>query len=243
MRQAEYWNAQARAFHQIYSHDKPWLLDLLDRVFRRDMYERFTFAISASAPVAGRTFLDVGCGSGVYCLELARRGAARVTGLDIAEAMLELCRASAESEGLGPQCAFVRGELLQVAPGAPYDVTLGIGLFDYVADPAPLLRRMREVTRDRVILSFPRLGTWRAPVRWIRLSLRGCAVYFYSRKRVHRILAEAGLAIETFEQVGKLYCVVARPTSSPPTEPPTGGSGVSSMPLGPADSTHPGPSR
>ena len=164
VRQAKYWNAQAQAFQQIYARDKPGLPGLLDRVFRRDMYERFEFAMDASDPVAGRTFLDVGCGSGVYCLALARRGAARVTGLDIADAMLDLCRAAAEREGLGTGCDFVRAELMQVRPDVPFDVTLGIGLFDYVADPLPLLRKMREVTRDRVILSFPRLGTWRAPV-------------------------------------------------------------------------------
>jgi 2-polyprenyl-3-methyl-5-hydroxy-6-metoxy-1,4-benzoquinol methylase len=209
VRQATYWNAQAQAFQQIYARDKPGLAGLLDRVFRRDMYERFEFAMEASEPAAGRTFLDVGCGSGVYCLELARRGAARVTGLDIADAMLDLCRAAAEAEGLGARCDFVRGELMQLNPEAPFDVTLGIGLFDYVADPLPLLRKMREVTRDRVILSFPRLNTWRAPVRWVRLSLRGCDVHFYTERRVQRLLADAGLRVQKFEQVGKLYCVVA----------------------------------
>ena len=209
LRQAKYWNGQAQAFQRIYARDKPGLPGLLDRVFRRDMYERFEFTMNASEPAAGRTFLDVGCGSGVYCLELARRGAARVTGLDIADAMLSLCRAAAEGEGLGTRCDFVRGDLMRLRPDAPFDVTLGIGLFDYVADPLPLLRKMREVTRDRVVLSFPRLGTWRAPVRWIRLSLRGCEVHFYTERRVRRLMADAGLQVRTFEQVGKLYCVVA----------------------------------
>jgi len=209
VRQAKYWNAQAQAFQLIYARDKPGLSGVLDRVFRRDMYERFEFAMDASDPVAGRTFLDVGCGSGVYCLELARRGAGRVTGLDIADAMLDVCRAAADREGLGTRCDFVRGELLHWRPDAPFDVTLGIGLFDYLADPLPVLRQMREVTRDRVILSFPRLNTWRAPVRWVRLSLRGCEVHFYSERRVRQLLADAGLKVQRFEQVGKLYCVVA----------------------------------
>jgi ubiquinone/menaquinone biosynthesis C-methylase UbiE len=173
--------------------------------------------VTASGPAAGRTFLDVGCGSGVYCLELARRGAARVTGLDIADAMLDLCRAAAAGEGLDTRCDFVRADLMQLNPAAPFDVTLGIGLFDYVADPLPLLRKMREVTRDRVILSFPRLNTWRAPVRWLRLSLRGCEVHFYTERRIRRLLAGAGLQVQRFEQVGKLYCVVAVVNSQLPT--------------------------
>ena len=210
-RQTDYWNRQARTFHRIYSHEKPWLLNLLDRVFRRDMYERFAFAMEASAPVGGRTFLDVGCGSGVYSVELARRGAAQVTGLDIAEDMLRLCREAAAAEGLAERCEFVRSDLLQLSTGVAFDVTLGIGLFDYIEDPLAVLRKMREVTRDRVILSFPRLATWRAPVRWVRLSLRGCEVHFYTKRRIDRLMAEAGLQVHTLERVGKLYCVVAIP--------------------------------
>ncbi|OFW05488.1 MAG: hypothetical protein A3H96_12300 [Acidobacteria bacterium RIFCSPLOWO2_02_FULL_67_36] len=208
-RQSEYWNRQAEDFHRIYSRDKPWLSGLLDRVFRRDMYERFAFAMAASEPVTGRTFLDVGCGSGVYALELARRGAAQVTGLDIAEEMLRLCRQAAAAENLDGRCAFAHSDLLEFGPDALFDVTLGIGLFDYIADPGPVLRRMRAITRDRVILSFPRLGTWRAPVRRLRLSLRGCEVHFYTRRRVERLLADARLHVHTLERVGKLYCVVA----------------------------------
>ncbi len=210
-RQAAYWNRHAHDFQRIYSHQKPWLSRQLDRVFRRDMYERFSFAMEASRPVSGRTFLDVGCGSGVYVIDLAKRGAARVTGLDIAEDMLRLSREAAEEAGVADRCEFVHSDLLQFGPATAFDVVLGIGLFDYLAEPLTVLRRMREVTRDRVILSFPRLGTWRAPVRWMRLSLRGCEVHFYTRRRVERLLAEAGLAVHTLERVGKLHCVVATP--------------------------------
>ena len=209
--QADYWNREADAFHRIYSHQKSAFSAWLDRVFRKDMYERFAFAMREAAPIEGRTFLDVGCGSGVYCLELARRGAARVTGLDIAGAMLEMARSSAAAENLSPRCEFVCGDLLAFTPAATFDVTIGIGLFDYLADPLPVLSRMREVTGDRVILSFPRLNTWRAPVRRARLALRGCPVYFYSRRRIAALLDAARLRPIKIEQVGKLYCVVAVP--------------------------------
>lgn len=208
-RQADYWNREADAFHRIYTHRKPGWSALLDRVFRRDMYERFDFTMKESAPIAERTFLDVGCGTGVYCLELARRGARRVTGLDIASTMLEMARQAAAAEGLEARCEFVRGDLLHFAAGAKCDVTIGIGLFDYVADPLPVLSRMREVTGDRVILSFPRRNTWRAPLRKARLALRGCPVYFYTRARIDTLLAQAGLRAVRIERVGKLYCVVA----------------------------------
>lgn len=207
--QADYWNREARQFHAIYAHDKSQALTFLDRIFRRDMYERYLFTLDHAQPIDGRTFLDVGCGSGVYSTELARRGARRVIGLDIAERMLAMCRRTAADERLGNRCEFVRSDLLAYNPASRVDVTIGIGLFDYVADPLPVLRKMREVTSDRVIASFPRLWTWRAPVRKVRLSVRGCPVYFYTIGRVRRLFADAGFGrVEIFE-VGKLHCVVA----------------------------------
>jgi 2-polyprenyl-3-methyl-5-hydroxy-6-metoxy-1,4-benzoquinol methylase len=207
--QRDYWNREAAAFEQIYSHKKSGFWNLLDRVFRKDMFERFAFTIRHCAPIEGRTFLDVGCGSGQYSIELARKGAAKVVGIDIAENMLQRCRTLAEQSGAQDRCAFIHTDLLQYKPEAPYDVSIGIGLFDYIRDPLPVLQKMREVTRDKAILSFPRLWTWRAPVRKVRLALRGCSVYFYSRKHIAALLSEAGFAKVAFEKVGKLYCVSA----------------------------------
>src|SRR5437762_2690196 len=98
--QRNYWNREVNDFHSIYSHQKSKFATYLDRVFRKDMYERFVFTRENSWPIPYRSFLDVGCGSGVYSLEFARQGAAYVTGLDIAENMLQVCRKSAEREGL-----------------------------------------------------------------------------------------------------------------------------------------------
>jgi cyclopropane fatty-acyl-phospholipid synthase-like methyltransferase len=207
--QRDYWNREAAAFEQIYSHRKPWLWNLLDRVFRKDMFERFAFALRHCEPIAGRTFLDVGCGSGLYSIELARRGAAKVVGIDVAERMLDLCRQSARREGLADRCSFEHADLLAYTPQSPFDVTIGIGLFDYIRDPLPVLRKMREVTKDKAILSFPRLWTWRAPVRKVRLLLRGCGVYFYSAKTMRELIEQAGFRSCRITKVGKLHCVVA----------------------------------
>jgi SAM-dependent methyltransferase len=207
-RQAAYWNREAPEFHRIYSHDKTAPLNVLDRLFRKDMYERYLFTLEHAEPIRGRTFLDVGCGSGVYAVELARRGAAKVVGLDIASRMLTMCDATAAEEDVSERCRFVQSDLLEYAPDAPVDVTIGIGLFDYMAEPLPVLRKMREVTTDRIIVSFPRLWTWRAPIRKVRLTLRGCPVHFFSARRVRALMKSAGFGRIEIRRVGKLHCVV-----------------------------------
>lgn len=207
--QRNYWNREVNDFHSIYSHQKSKFAIYLDRVFRKDMYERFLFTMEKSEPIANRTFLDVGCGSGVYSLEFARRGAAHVTGLDIAENMLAICRQSASREGVAERCTFAHTDLLEYSATAFFDVSIGIGLFDYISEPLPVLKKMRELTLDRAILAFPRLWTWRAPVRKARLAIKNCPVFFYTKPAIEGLVREAGFAGCDITKVGKLHCVVA----------------------------------
>ena len=47
----------------------------------------------AAGDVAGRTVLDLGCGSGLYTRKYAQEGAARVVGIDVSDGMLATARA------------------------------------------------------------------------------------------------------------------------------------------------------
>jgi 2-polyprenyl-3-methyl-5-hydroxy-6-metoxy-1,4-benzoquinol methylase len=207
--QRSFWNCEADAFERIYSQEKSRLSTTLDQVFRKDMYERFVFTIDNCQPVEGRRFLDVGCGNGLYSVDLGKKGAARVVGLDISPVMIERCRQSAQKAGLEDCVSFIQTDLLEYEPDSNFDVSYGIGLFDYISDPLPVLRKMRELTNDKVIMAFPRLMTWRAPVRKVRLTLKGCPVFFYSRSKINRLMRDAGFAKWEVTRVGKLHCVVA----------------------------------
>jgi 2-polyprenyl-3-methyl-5-hydroxy-6-metoxy-1,4-benzoquinol methylase len=208
--QRRFWNNEADSFQRIYTHKKSPVSNALDKVFRKDMYERYAFTIENCEPVANRNFLDVGCGNGLYSLELARRGAAKVVGIDIAEVMIDLCKQSSVAQNLDDRCTFIQTDLLAYKNSdVKFDVSFGIGLFDYIREPLPVLRRMRELSADKAIMSFPRLWTWRAPVRKVRLSIKGCDVVFYSAARINELMTAAGFSRHTLTKVGKLYCVVA----------------------------------
>lgn len=207
--QRAFWNSEADAFQKIYTHRKSKFSNALDQIFRKDMYERFQFTIANCEPIKGRTFLDVGCGNALYSLELARKGAAKVVGIDISEVMIELCKKSCEDQNLNDRCTFFQTDLLDYKPESKFDVSFGIGLFDYISNPLPVLKRMREVSTDKAIMAFPRLWTWRAPVRKVRLTMKGCDVYFYSKAKIDSLMRDAGFSRHEVTRVGKLYCVVA----------------------------------
>lgn len=74
------------------------------------------FIETALALGPGSRVLDLGCGHGRHCLELARRGH-RPVGIDIVPGFIERARTGAEAEGLA--CEFLLGDLraFQSPPG------------------------------------------------------------------------------------------------------------------------------
>jgi cyclopropane fatty-acyl-phospholipid synthase-like methyltransferase len=213
-KQKNYWDKEVAAFDAIYSHDKGCLGNLADRLLRWDMYKRFEYTMANSEPIEGRTFLDVGCGTGRYSLEYARRKARLVVGLDISTEMVKTCSKRAEALGFADSARFIHGDPLGFEPETPFDVTIAIGLFDYIKDPLPVVRKMAAMTRDRVIISFPTIWTWKAAVRKIRLGMANCDVFFYTKGQVAHLMREAGFERFDIEKIGQLYCVTGYKTSS-----------------------------
>ncbi|MBG0562370.1 class I SAM-dependent methyltransferase [Actinoplanes aureus] len=112
-------------------------------------------ALAAAAGIrAGDRVLDVGCGRGAVLFPAARAAGprGRVTGIDLAPAMVELTRADAA--GL-PQVEVAVGDAQ--APDFPessFDVvTAGLLLF-FLPDPGAALRAYRKLLRPRGTLAF-----------------------------------------------------------------------------------------
>src|SRR5688500_4736226 len=78
--------------------------------------------------VQGKTVIDFGCGDGLEALDLVRRGAARVIGVDLNLGCLEIARWYAAHEGIteGVEFAFTTTEQA--------DVVISIDAFEHFAD-------------------------------------------------------------------------------------------------------------
>jgi SAM-dependent methyltransferase len=210
-RVARFWNGVAHDFDAIYSGEKGRLGRVLDRWLRKDIYQRFDWVMRRAGDVRGAAVCDIGCGSGRFVTALAGKGAFPVTGLDVAPEMLRLARELAVRDGVEGPCRFVHADVLDWRTDERFDLTLAVGLWDYIVDPVPRLRVIRDLTRGKFLSTWPRRWTWRMPVRKLRLSALGCPVHFFSSHDVERYLRQAGFRVESLDVVGKLYCVEARP--------------------------------
>ncbi len=90
---------------------------------------------------AGTRYLAVGCGAGMAAQIAAARGA-QVSGLDAAEAPLEIARRRA------PQGDFRQGDLEELPfDDDGFDVVTGFNAFQYAGNPTVALAEARRVTR------------------------------------------------------------------------------------------------
>lgn len=89
-----------------------------------------------------KVVIDFGCGDGDDAVEIARRGAKRVIGVDIREHALARARRTATARGVSDRCLFT------TRTDEKADVILSIDAFEHFDDPAEVLRIMRRLLKD-----------------------------------------------------------------------------------------------
>lgn len=89
--------------------------------------------------LADRTVIDFGCGSGGDSIDLAKRGARRVIGLDIDPEMLAIAARGAEHANVADRCSF------QTTTSEKADAIISVDSFEHFADPAGTLRTMADL--------------------------------------------------------------------------------------------------
>ncbi len=78
----------ARNFDAIYRLERSRFSRWFNTTFRKAIFERYDITFRQVGDVAGKSVLDIGCGSGVYYVDFSRRGARRVLGLHFSRNML-----------------------------------------------------------------------------------------------------------------------------------------------------------
>jgi 2-polyprenyl-3-methyl-5-hydroxy-6-metoxy-1,4-benzoquinol methylase len=203
-----YFDREAARFDAIYDHDKPLHQRLGDAIFRRVILERYSLVVNAiGAP--GSSVLDVGCGPGRYGIELARRGAARCLGIDVAAPMIEIARRESERAGLASRCAWQVTDYESFDTDERFDAVVAMGYFDYLEDPGRHLGKMMKHAKGRIFCSLPKRWTVRTGLRKVRFELENGFVRFYSRREALDLFATFGsLEFLSLVDLGRDYVAI-----------------------------------
>ena len=110
-----------------------------------------SFAHAIPQDLTGKTVLDIGCNAGFYSIEMKRRGAARVVGIDSDDRYLAQARYAAQV--LGAEIEFRNLSVYDVARlGEKFDVVIFMGVLYHLWHPLLALDLLYEnVVKDTLI--------------------------------------------------------------------------------------------
>jgi tRNA (mo5U34)-methyltransferase len=119
-------------------------------------WRRFEHAVPTD--LSGKTVLDIGCNAGFYSMEMKRRGAERVLGVDFDERYLAQARFAAEVKGYDIE--FRQMSVYDVAElGETFDIVLFMGVLYHLRHPLLALDLIHDhVARDLLIFQSMQRG-------------------------------------------------------------------------------------
>jgi SAM-dependent methyltransferase len=199
-----HFRAAARSFDHLYDED-----GLLQRRARPGLHARRDIALQVVDSYERPRVLDVGCGSGRVAEEVLDHGAGAYVGVDFSEPMLDLSRERLARFEVPVD--LVLGDFRHVELDGTFEVVLGLGLFDYLPDAEPFLRRMREVCSDNgtVVASFPAWHWFKGPIRKFRYErIRKVPIFNYTADGLRLMFREAGFSQVELIQPGRSGYVV-----------------------------------
>lgn len=113
-------------------------------------FRRFADAIPAD--LEGRSVLDIGCNAGFYSIEMKKRGAGRVLGIDSDDRYLEQARLASQTLGF-PDIEYRNLSVYDVgALGEKFDLVIFMGVLYHLRHPLLALDLVREHVAGEMML-------------------------------------------------------------------------------------------
>jgi len=103
--------------------------------------------------VPSKTVLDVGCAEGLISIELARRGARAVHGLEIVREHVDVANGLRDHLPI----TFEVADANTYAPRRVYDIVIMLALLQKLKDPTAACKRFAKAARELVVLRLPPL--------------------------------------------------------------------------------------
>ena len=139
--------------------------------------------------------LEVGCGPGIYSIRLAKKGA-EVTSIDYSHGMINTAKKNARDENVNIN--FIEDDFLQHDFNSHYEYVFATGVIEYIKknQQETFILKMTELSTNYVIVSFPKMYTLHALVRWLWLRFfKGVNITLFTNRGIEK-LARSCMLVE-----------------------------------------------
>lgn len=186
----KYFERADQLFNSIYTGEKSAFSRWLDNTLRADIQLRFVMTLEEIQKRKPDSILDIGVGPGQYLEAYIQLGIPDISALDFSHSMLDLAKMRVGPVPSNIKLKFIAADFMRAEFDRKYDLTVAMGVFDYVAEPEKFLGKMKALSSRAALVSFPAVNPIRTPIRKFRYFFKRCPVYFYTRKKIE-LLAEA----------------------------------------------------
>ena len=206
----DFFSSYAEDFDSIYGDGKPrnFFNRIADKLFRQAMYERYKRTINFLTNNDVKTVLDVGCGSGRYSLDIAKRGMI-VTGIDLAQEMLDIAIKNSQKAGIDKN-TYIVGSYFDTKIEKKHDAAILLGLFDYISNPEELFSKLKSDTSKYILGSFPKPGGILGWQRKIRYNMRDCQLFYYSKESLQELMRVSNISNYEIQDNDREYFLIAK---------------------------------
>lgn len=181
----EHWEQTAQELSTFYKKERSVLRRAVEKIFNKGQAERIELTLRNCKNVRGKKILDIGFGLGQASGELIKREA-EVIGISSAPNKSTFAMSKHEIEGI---YVVICDPFFNHVFDEDFDISIALGLFDYVQNPLPYLKKMKLLTREKCIMSFSSKFAFQVPIRILWPRSRKCPVYFYTKKEIKRLLS------------------------------------------------------
>jgi 2-polyprenyl-3-methyl-5-hydroxy-6-metoxy-1,4-benzoquinol methylase len=163
---------------------------------------------------AGKTLLDVACGSGGPALRIAAKTGCTIAGIDVHEQALENARALAAERGLGQAARFQQADAREPLPfpDASFDAITCIDAINHLPDRSGVVRELARVLTPggRLLYTDPVVVT--GALSSTEVARRSSIGFFLFVPQGHneRAIADAGLTLLSHEDTTPHMTEIAR---------------------------------
>lgn len=208
----KYFEREHADFDATYSHNPGKIKDFVRWAQYRYGKKHIKGRLQALVDLVGDNIqnskiLEVGFGPGYYSIELAKKGA-KVTGIDYSKGMVEVAKHNARKDNL--DIDFKESDVFDLHSNAAYECVFATGVIEYVerSEHERFLKKLRDLSNNIVIVSFPKRYVLHAFIRFIWLRfLKGFRISYFIENDITRLATNCGLQEIDRRDVGILWVI------------------------------------